>query len=155
GARHFYEIGFLVDNVVCQEAVCAFNAALGIVPGHAEIGASGAAWLAFRVWARPADHRHYQVPRLKAAYFAPTFDNLRQRFVPENQGIRSRRGAAVFEGADLPVRATETYLAHSEQHVGCTLELGLGYVDQLKLFLGRKYRQSLHGVTSKTLRAVG
>src|SRR5262249_42411566 len=122
-------------------------------PAHS--AACGAAWPAFRGGDRRAAPPHYQVPRLKAAYFAPNFDTPRQRFVPENQVIRSRRRAAVFEGTDLPVRATETYLAHSEQHVGSTLELGLGYVDQLKLFLGRKYRQSLHGVTSKTLRAVG
>ena len=72
----------------------------------------------------------------------------------ENQVIRSRRRATIFEGTDLPVGTTEAYLVHSEKHLACALQLWLGQIDELKLFLRWEHCQSLHGVTSSNLRAV-
>jgi hypothetical protein len=52
-------------------------------------------------------------------------DHFCERFVSENQVIRSRRRGAVFKGADLPIGSAKTYLVYAEQHVGRALQLGL------------------------------
>jgi hypothetical protein len=56
-------------------------------------------------------------------YPASDLDHFRERFVSENQVIRSGRRAAVFKGTDLPISAAKTYLVHSEQHVVRVLQL--------------------------------
>src|SRR5262249_26270251 len=107
-----YEIRFILDNVVRQKSVCAFDAAFGIVAGHAEIWPSATACAALGVWTRPADHRYGQVPGLKAAHFLPNLDNLRQRLMSQNEVVGAGRRITMLERSDLPIRATKTYFTH-------------------------------------------
>ncbi|HKE87671.1 MAG TPA: hypothetical protein VKB50_28145 [Vicinamibacterales bacterium] len=72
---------------------------------------------------------------METVHTSSDLDHFRQRLVAENQAIRSRRRAAVLECADLSVGATEANLAHSEQHAGRVLQLGLRYIDELKTLL--------------------
>jgi hypothetical protein len=102
-----------------------FNSALCEVPGGAKIRTSGATWATFRVRTRPADHRHDEITWAQTPYTTSDLDHFRERFMAENQMIRSGRRAAIFEGTDFTIRATETYLVHAEQHVGCVLQLWL------------------------------
>jgi len=88
---------------------------------------------------RPPNHCHDQIAWLETVYLRSDLDHFRERFVSENQMIRSGRWTAIFKRTDLPVSATETYLVHSEQDVGCALQLWLRDLDKLEMLLRRKY----------------
>jgi hypothetical protein len=97
------------------------------------------------VWAGSADHRNDQVPRLDTTYFSPNFDNLRERFVPEDEVVGTGRRITIFERGDLTVRATETYLTHSEQHVRCALQVRFRNIEEINSLLRGEYCEGLHG----------
>src|SRR5256714_8112534 len=93
---------------------------------------------------------HNQVTRFQAVDGRTDFRDLGERFMSDHQVVIPLRWRAVFEGADLPVRATDTDVEHAKHDLVRLREPGRLVLDDFDCFGSWKNCDCLHVVSFHT-----
>src|SRR6266404_1143602 len=122
----------------------AFDSSFRKIAGETKILTPEPACRAVVVRAGPADHRHDEVADFNARDVRADFDDFPQRLMADDQVGGPGRRCAVFEGADLFVRAANAGFEHAQLDVGGGAKARFGYIDQTHLFRFRCDCDSSH-----------
>src|SRR6266571_891055 len=90
---------------------------------------------------------HDQVTRFQATDSRTDLLDLSERFMPDYQIVMSLRWRAVFEGADLSVRTTDTDVEHAKHYLIRLGEPGRFMFEDLECLSSWKNRDCLHAVS--------
>jgi hypothetical protein len=103
---------------------------------------------ALRMSAGATDCWHNQVTRLQAADGRTDLHDLCKRLVSDHQVVISTWWSAIFEGADLPVRTTDTDVEHAEHDLVRFSYMWSFVLDELDFVGLREYCDGFHDISS-------
>src|SRR6266581_9789109 len=90
---------------------------------------------------------HDQVTRFQATDGGADFLDLSERFVPDHQIVISSWWRAIFEGANLSVRTTDTDVEHVKHYLIRLGEPGRFMFEDLECLSSWKNRDCFHAVS--------
>src|SRR5262249_27441235 len=104
-------------RVLAKKTVGPNDAALAELASDAEILPFLAARRAVRILTRASHCRDDEITRTSPGHFGTDLQNLGQSFMTQDEFGGARRRCTVLEGADLAVRAADSHVDSTEQHL--------------------------------------
>src|SRR5713101_4332229 len=143
----------LFDKKLGHESVRHLDAPLGKVPRETEILALIAAGQATRMRAGPAHGGNDQITRLERRDTRPNLKHFPQRFMPQDQILRSVWRRPVGERTNLPVRAADPHFDGANSDLRRRGEAGLGLAKHGHLASGRNHPDGSHASVFHSFKA--